>query len=107
MNKKSALANVAVLVLPLIVAAPISYGIFVFLYRPRVFLASMCALILAGLVLLFLAKLPLYRLRLFFTFGFAGMSARERLFYLLGYLFMLIGVAGVLGLAFLVERSQS
>jgi hypothetical protein len=58
-----------------------------------------CGLALAcfGIVLLFLARLPLYRQRKFLTFGPRELPAFHRKLYWLAYLFV---VASVLSLAF-------
>ena len=52
------------------------------------------ALVVAGMgiVLLFAAKLPLYRQRRFFTFGPRSLDERHRRLYQLGYRFIAVGL---------------
>ena len=50
------------------------------------------ALAVTGIVLLFLARLPLYGQRKFFTFGSRGLPERTRKLYRVAYFFIGLGV---------------
>lgn len=96
MNKKSALVNFAALILPLFMAVPALYGVFVFLYRPQIFLTLMCAAILIGFALFFMAKFSVYKAGNLMSFGYAKMTATMRHLYLAGYFLMLFGGCSIL-----------
>lgn len=96
MNKKSAIGNLVLMFLPLALAFPITYGFFIFLHRPLIFLAISSGLTLLGFFLFVLSKMPIYKKAVWWRFGYGGMSTRSKRIYLTGYLFMSLGVCGLL-----------
>jgi hypothetical protein len=76
---------------------------------PNIYVAVIISLLLIGFLLFFKAKYPSIKQGKIFGFGTKGMSSRERVFYISGYILMLL--AAVLSLiliicSFLIQNAQ-
>lgn len=98
MGKSGSIANLVWLLAPPVLGIPVGYFVFLMKYHPADLLPVIAFACCLGFVMLVLSKVSAMRAGKLVTWGTREMKPRDRFFYRIGYLLIVLGVALLLAM---------